>query len=1051
MHIMRKLLLFILVASFAYSECGDINSNADEPLRLVNYVCLDIEQNITDMATQGNYLYVSDINETNDTNPMITLSIFQMSKVNYPVANSITATLLDDINFTQGEFDVTNIVGAGTRILVGGGTGVRLYNYSGGTISLIDANDTNMVMNEATLYSKNNQSFAFIADNDKLKIINMNSASSTSLTLGQGVIGNYLGFDYNIAGLYAYRDSLYVASLNTDDDLLTIDRFQIILENNAVVLERRETFSGDSFEADTLAQEVELYANGDYLFITMDANNTETKDANVTTFKLNKLHSGTFEANVSDATDFSEKENNSSFTIGDNFYRVEVGPFGLSVFERNVSSTIATDDSFQGHKMLSVGEHIIVNDHAGYIRMYKYGRIAASTTRGDAPLEVTFSVQKFNLETLFWDFDDGTALRYFEQNATHTYTVAGNYEPRATIRYKDDIVNASGSLDNIFTIDIETTGNNTPQVQIIANGINGQVPFVVTFDANISYNGFINNIVWDLGDGNHSTASSLTHTYNDPEQVYAVTLTVFYGAGLSVSDAVTIETLRGGGIEIAYPVGSDIASIGDLINFSYTLPEGVDEVNVSSVVWSFGDGGMSNVADSRYSYAREGTYNVTLQIIDINSTVYTLQETLVVYSDSIHFIRASPTIGESPLQVVYNIETTTNLQGVPYIRSATCFLPNGTVSYTDSFSATYATEGSHQVRCNIILSDNTQKTLTRTVEVDNELTLTPSISTASGESPLSVSFSAAYSSHSGLKSLVWDFGTGTTATTASTTYIYKNAGVFNGSVTMTTNKNHTLTKQFSVTVTDPPISDVEENTTVVSEQASVTIYATKLSNDYTYRFEAIISNYTSDISSYWWEFQSNIRSYVGKTTADYSFASLSTYTVTFKIQYKDSSISTHNYTFTADTNDIKLVLNSGWNLISAPVDVAFELLNSNTVPPIGTLSMSTIRNNYVNSILTFNNNAWARDPSYIARRAGIWVQSLINNNTLTFSGGTPYTPVVATLARNQWHLVGTGSDLTNFLGANSTYISRVFTYDTFYSEDPYLIRRGQGIWVLTRP
>ena len=167
--------------------------------------------------------------------------------------------------------------------------------------------------------------------------------------------------------------------------------------------------------------------------------------------------------------------------------------------------------------------------------------LSADPTSGEAPLEVTFSVNATDAEddelTYEWDFGDGETS--FQQNPTHAYAEPGEYE--VTVAVSDGIEEVSDTL----TIEVVEPPPNTPPVieSLSADPTSGEAPLEVTFSVNatdaeddeLTYE-------WDFGDGETSDAEDPTHTYAEPG-AYEAAVTVSDGTD-EVTDSVAIEVVE---------------------------------------------------------------------------------------------------------------------------------------------------------------------------------------------------------------------------------------------------------------------------------------------------------------------------------------------------------------------------------------------------------------------------------------------------------------------------------------------------------------------------
>ncbi|MCX2493696.1 PKD domain-containing protein [Pedobacter sp. PF22-3] len=118
---------------------------------------------------------------------------------------------------------------------------------------------------------------------------------------------------------------------------------------------------------------------------------------------------------------------------------------------------------------------------------------------------------------------------------------------------------------------------------------------------------------WDFGDGSPiSNEFEPQHTYTGSDINYSVTLTAINA--LDCSQAVTkTDFIR----IVAPPVATFTVSPGNEISVpNYTF--GFTDISAGSVSWewSFGDGAKSTLQNPNHTYANEGTYNVTLKVLN---------------------------------------------------------------------------------------------------------------------------------------------------------------------------------------------------------------------------------------------------------------------------------------------------------------------------------------------------------------------------------------------------------------------------------------------------
>ncbi len=145
---------------------------------------------------------------------------------------------------------------------------------------------------------------------------------------------------------------------------------------------------------------------------------------------------------------------------------------------------------------------------------------SASATAGCVPLTVQFTdlstAGSSVINQWLWDFGDGTTST--AHNPSHIYTAAGNYN--VTLR----VSTTAGCSKTLTKTNYIRTNNG-----VIANFTNSsptgcKLPITINFTNTSTGSGTLSNL-WNFGDGNTSTATNPTHTYNSTGN-FTVTLTV---------------------------------------------------------------------------------------------------------------------------------------------------------------------------------------------------------------------------------------------------------------------------------------------------------------------------------------------------------------------------------------------------------------------------------------------------------------------------------------------------------------------------------------------
>jgi PKD repeat protein len=218
-----------------------------------------------------------------------------------------------------------------------------------------------------------------------------------------------------------------------------------------------------------------------------------------------------------------------------------------------------------------------------------------------------------------WDFGDGTTAT--GAIISHTYMEDGNYVVTLTIIDND-------GMETIKTT-IQVVKNKPPVAKLIESGtfVNKKEP--ITFDASSSYDydGIIVYYYWDFGDGTTTNGKTVSHSY-DTIGFFTLTLTVTDNDG--ASDKICVTKIVMNNFPIALLTNaSETATVGENILFDASASYDSDGLIVS-YVWDFGDGTTATGMTTDHEYGEEGTFIVTLTVIDDNGNFKSLVDEINV-------------------------------------------------------------------------------------------------------------------------------------------------------------------------------------------------------------------------------------------------------------------------------------------------------------------------------------------------------------------------------------------------------------------------------------
>ncbi len=192
--------------------------------------------------------------------------------------------------------------------------------------------------------------------------------------------------------------------------------------------------------------------------------------------------------------------------------------------------------------------------------------------------------------------------------------------------------------DEIFSTDtVKVTVVDFPKAVITSlNQIISDNKIVVGYGENIildatkSKGYSITSYFWDLGDGNTSTSSVLTHTYPSITSSYTVRLTVeAYEGKKDTTEIKVIVSAR----PVALAKFKFIALEGEILVFDATDsydPDG--EIVMYS--WDFGDGRRATGARIEHFYSKSGNYKVVLGVTDNVGLKHYYEHEIVVLGSS---------------------------------------------------------------------------------------------------------------------------------------------------------------------------------------------------------------------------------------------------------------------------------------------------------------------------------------------------------------------------------------------------------------------------------
>lgn len=200
--------------------------------------------------------------------------------------------------------------------------------------------------------------------------------------------------------------------------------------------------------------------------------------------------------------------------------------------------------------------------------------------------------------TYLWNFGDATTSP--SVSPSHTYTNAGNYTVTlsANNNYSYSCVSTKTTVISVSICSLASNFTHTV-------GANGLVNFSSTSTGTNALTGYS----WNFGDGNNGNGANTSHVYNNGN--YIATLNaVNYSVNPSCSDtsshAITVNTNT--------CIANANFSIAPTATAQYWNVIPAAPANVSSAIWTWGDGSSSNTLYTSHQYSAAGTYSICLTV-----------------------------------------------------------------------------------------------------------------------------------------------------------------------------------------------------------------------------------------------------------------------------------------------------------------------------------------------------------------------------------------------------------------------------------------------------
>ncbi len=436
----------------------------------------------------------------------------------------------------------------------------------------------------------------------------------------------------------------------------------------------------------------------------------------------------------------------------------------------------------------------------------------------------TSTVIGSTLSNYSWDFTSDGIIDNATQNPSTIYPASGTYSVTLQVTSAQGCVNA---ITNTVMV------NPNPTVLFTVNNACTGSNFAFANNSTVA-NGNITQSNWSFGDGTNSTQTVPQHIYS-PAGIYIVTLTETSNLGCisSLNQNIT-----------AYPkpvVNFSANAVCQLQANAFNNTSTVASGSILTWAWDFtSDGIIDNTTQNpNYTYSQGGNFNCTLHATTDMGCKDSITKPVTVYlNPTANF--TSPSVCNGAAMQFTDVSTSQNGTITGW---AWDYTSNGTFdSNTQTASTTYPSYGTYSVTLQVTSSLGCLSSVTHTVIVNPNPTITFSVNNACAGSNFTFVNNSTIAANGNIVQNSWNFGDGTSSTQVTPQHSYATANTYN--ITLTETSNFGCISSFSQPVTAYPKPIVSFITNPVCQaQASTFTNASTIAS--------------GNIASYGWDFTSN--------------------------------------------------------------------------------------------------------------------------------------------------------------------------------------------------
>ena len=467
-------------------------------------------------------------------------------------------------------------------------------------------------------------------------------------------------------------------------------------------------------------------------------------------------------------------------TWGDHVFKITVDPLGLIPEAR--------EDNNVAQRSIYVNKMPIASFIATPLVIYTFDNITVNASA---------STDDGNVTKYKFDWGEGQAQNWgYTEALVHQYKKVGQFN--VTVKVMDNT-----SLESPWAPKVTiTVKNRDPYINATASAYSVYTLINISFDASKSSDveGPV-TYAWDLGDGNKSTASKLTHWFAE-DGYYNVSLTIKDTNAATNSTKLMVHVLNRAPTA-TFKASGKAGNVTTQFNF---VPKVEDlDGKIVTFLWDFGDGTTSDKEAPIHYFKDDGTFNVSLFVLDNDGarsgganwtvTIYNLPPVAGITPDVLEALTGG---------TINFVSNSTDIDGT--IVNLTWNMGDGTFLYGKTVTHEFKDNKVYHISLKIIDDDEATAEANITVKINDRPPMAVADYDHTGVAGKVIVLSALNSSDPDgtIVSYLWNFGNNSVKREAVVNFTYWSAGTHYINLTVTDNDRSTDTIMLTVTISPAP-------------------------------------------------------------------------------------------------------------------------------------------------------------------------------------------------------------------------------------------------------